>query len=389
MVVVLYEDSFYLNFVPFYTFHNVFDLYYGFKRIYEKIFDIMKLNKNIEKVSFIGRKKQLEYFLKSKNIKNEVFDYSNDILFINARINDINKAFLLKQREFISDDYGFIMALRVDKEIKKEIDYKKLFSNEINIENISNKFVNIGVVDSLKYAFDLIKNIKVEFLNDFERNYKSIKTKFKKYKKDIYIGKNVKMQKFVELDSSIGPIIISNNCIINSFSNLVGPLFIGENSLIDDAYIRENSVIGKTCKISGEIEESYIMDYTNKHHTGFVGHSYLGEWVNLGAMTTTSDLKNNYSNIKFYINNKTIDSGTIKMGVLLGDHVKTAIGVMINCGTIIGEGSVIFKSPSGKFIKPFLWGEEEYKKDLFIENLKKIVKRRNFNLIEEYIHLIL
>ncbi|MCX8058659.1 MAG: putative sugar nucleotidyl transferase [Spirochaetes bacterium] len=388
MHIVLYEDSFYPNFIPFYLFHNVFDLYYGFRRIYSKIIDIKRKNKNIKGVTFIGRKLQLEYFLEKTKLTNDIFEYEEDILFINSRITDINEAFKLKQREYIIDNDGFVIAIRVDKSSKRELNIKGLFSNEINANTISSNLIKINKVSSLAYSFDLIKNLNKEFFRDYERNYSDIKKHLKRIKKDIFVGKNCKISKFVDFDTKNGPIIISDNVTINSFTVICGPVYIGNGSLIDNAYIRENCVIGNICKISGEIEESYIMDYTNKHHEGFLGHSYLGEWVNIGAMTTTSDLKNNYSNIKFQIGNKTIDAGTIKMGALIGDHVKTAIGVMINCGTIIGAGSVIFKTPENKTIEPLRWGLEEYRKDIFIENTKKVMKRRDIEMSHSLISII-
>lgn len=388
MNIVLYEDSFYPNFIPFYNFHNIFDLYYGFRRIFQKIFDIKRENKNIKGITFLGRKAQLEYFLERQNINNDIFDYEDDVLFINSRIKDLNNAINLEKKEYIADSDGFIMAIRVDKESKKRIDIKKLFSDEINSEVISREFIQKETVLSLRYSFDFIKYNNEEFFRDFQRNYNYLKKNYKRFKKDIFIGKNVKIPKYIDFNTDNGPIIISNDVEIKSFTNICGPVYIGEKTLVDDAYIRENTIIGNVCKVSGEIEETYIMDFSNKHHTGFLGHSYLGEWVNLGAMTTTSDLKNNYSTIKFQINNRTVDSETIKMGSLIGDHVKTAIGVMINCGTIIGAGSVIFKTPDKKYIESLKWGEENYKREIFIENVQKVMKRRNIELTEKYLNII-
>ena len=221
-------------------------------------------------------------------------------------------------------------------------------------------------------------------LADFERNMVMLRDDYKEVEPNVFVGKDVSRARLVEFNTDNGPVLIDDGAVINPFTAIWGPAYIGKNSVLDRAYIHSATVIGNTCKISGEVEECYFMDYSNKHHTGFFGHSYVGEWVNIGALSTTSDLKNNYSPIKFEMHDKVIDSGTIKMGSLFGDHVKLAIGLMINCGTIIGEGSVLFASPSAKTIAPVRWGDKEYIKTKFEETCEKIMKRRSVELPDTY-----
>jgi hypothetical protein len=111
------------------------------------------------------------------------------------------------------------------------------------------------------------------------------------------------------------------------------------------------------CRVGGEVEESIIHGYSNKYHDGFLGHAYVGEWVNLGAMTTNSDLKNDYSSVSVMMNGKPFDTGSTKIGGFIGDHVKTSIGTLLNTGAIVGTMAILVATgaPLPKYIPPFAW----------------------------------
>lgn len=200
---------------------------------------------------------------------------------------------------------------------------------------------------------------------------------------NVYISKKAIIQQYVSLQTDKGPIIVDADATLRSFSIIDGPAYIGRGTLIDSAKIRFGSTIKHICRIGGEIENSVIESYTNKHHDGFIGHSYLGSWVNIGAMTTTSDLKNNYSNIRLQIGDKTVDTGVNKFGSIICDYAKLGIGLMLNTGTVIGQGVNLFQGayPLPKYIPPFRWGEKDtYRLERFIEDLSKIMQRRGENL---------
>jgi glucose-1-phosphate thymidylyltransferase len=147
------------------------------------------------------------------------------------------------------------------------------------------------------------------------------------------------------------------------------------------------SCIGQTCKLSGEISDSIFGDFSNKAHEGFIGHSLLGSWVNLGALSTTSDLKNNYGEVKINYLDTIHTTGGIKFGSLVGDFVKTAIGTLLNTGTVIGCGAMVVGDLfSLKYLKPFQWkagGDNLYKIDRFINDSKKIMARRQQKMSDE------
>lgn len=154
--------------------------------------------------------------------------------------------------------------------------------------------------------------------------------------KNLYVATTAELHPFVVIDTTNGAVVIDEKAIILPYSRIEGPAYIGEETHIHSGNIRGGTSIGPFCRIGGEVENSIIQGYTNKYHSGFLGHSYLGEWVNIGAIATTSDLRNDYSAVKVYIKGSLIDTGEIKMGSFIGDHTKTSIGTLFNTGTMVG-----------------------------------------------------
>jgi UDP-N-acetylglucosamine diphosphorylase/glucosamine-1-phosphate N-acetyltransferase len=143
------------------------------------------------------------------------------------------------------------------------------------------------------------------------------------------------IEPLVTIDVSHGPVIIDGGALVRSFSRIQGPCYIGRDTQVRGASVCD-STIGPMCRIGGEIEESIIQGFSNKCHDGFLGHSYVGSWVNLGAGTQVSDLRNDYGSIPVTINRLDIDTGLNKVGVFMGDHTKTSIHTSINSGTTVG-----------------------------------------------------
>jgi hypothetical protein len=139
------------------------------------------------------------------------------------------------------------------------------------------------------------------------------------------------------------------------------------------------SVFGPECRIRGEIVSSVFMGYGNKAHDGFVGHSVVGHWVNLGAGTTTSNLKNTYGPVRLEVSGSRIETGRANLGTLFGDHAKTAIGTMLATGTVVGAGANVFGAPTPpKHVPPFAWGSagERVTEDGFLTVARRVLARR-------------
>lgn len=165
---------------------------------------------------------------------------------------------------------------------------------------------------------------------------------------------------FAVLDATDGPILVGRGARIEAHSHVRGPCVIGAGTQILGGSV-SGTTFGPQCRIAGEVEASVWQGYANKRHHGFVGHSVVGEWVNLGALTTTSDLKNNYGNVRVVIDGQEVDSGSPKVGSLIGAHVKTGIGTLLTTGACVGTGAQLFGG--GRFaprsVASFAWWDGE------------------------------
>ncbi|MCI0465348.1 MAG: hypothetical protein L0Z62_51160 [Gemmataceae bacterium] len=140
---------------------------------------------------------------------------------------------------------------------------------------------------------------------------------------------------FVVADTRGGPVLIDRGAVIHSFSRLEGPCYVGPESWILGAKLR-GGTLGPNCRVGGEVEASILQGHSNKYHDGFLGHSYLGEWVNLAAGTQVSDLRNDYGTVKVTVNGERVATGLTKVGSFLGDHTKTGLNALLNTGTTAG-----------------------------------------------------
>lgn len=197
----------------------------------------------------------------------------------------------------------------------------------------------------------------------------------------VYLETGASVEPFVVLDASEGPILIRRGASIASFTRIVGPCYIGENTIIVGDAIRACS-IGDVCKVRGEISGSIMLGHSNKGHTGFVGSSYIGRWVNFGAGTTTSNLKNTYGSVQLSTPTGMRDTGLQFLGSLIGDHSKTGIGTMLTTGCVVGAGANVYgATTTPKSIPPFAWGDGEpydrYELDKFLEVAARMMERRH------------
>jgi UDP-N-acetylglucosamine diphosphorylase/glucosamine-1-phosphate N-acetyltransferase len=175
---------------------------------------------------------------------------------------------------------------------------------------------------------------------------------------DVYVAPGVRVHPLVVIDAEHGPVYLDEGAEIHPFTRIEGPCYIGKKTILLGAKCREGNSIGPMCRVGGEVEESILQGYSNKYHDGFLGHAYVGEWVNLGALTTNSDLKNDYSSVSVMLDGKNaIDTGSTKVGSLIGDHTKTSIGTLLNTGAYVGAMALIAGTgkPLPKFIPSFAW----------------------------------
>ncbi|MBC8045041.1 MAG: GlmU family protein [Rhizobacter sp.] len=219
--------------------------------------------------------------------------------------------------------------------------------------------------------------------------------------KKIFIAEGADIRAGAVLDATDGAIAVMKGASVWPNAVLMQGVFIGEGSTVKiGAKIYEHVYLGKRCKAGGEIEASIFDDCSNKQHDGFVGHSYISSWCNLGADTNTSDLKNNYGAVRMNSGGKEIDTKMTFLGLIMGEHSKSAIGTMFNTGALVGMSSNIFGAGfPPKTIGSFQWGGAEnksvekksaenkfvrYELEKALDVAKVVMKRRGLTMSEEY-----
>ena len=206
----------------------------------------------------------------------------------------------------------------------------------------------------------------------------------------IFAGKRTVIRPGVVIDAENGPVIIGSDVTIMPNAVIMGPSAIGSGATIKiGAKIYGGTTIGDHCKVGGEVEASVMLPWSNKQHEGFLGHSYLGSWVNIGADTNTSDLKNTYGPVSIVRRGKKIDTGMQFLGLTMGDHSKSGINVMFDTGTVVGVCCNVFGAGlPPKEIPSFSWGGAgnfaAYDPEKGFAVMKIVMARRNVRPGEEY-----
>lgn len=400
----IFEDDKFDQFFPLTYNRPVYELICGISRIKDKIAwffpeaEITLLCRDyLETVLQIKTNQKVNDF----EIKNE-----DELLFINGRVlphRDLSEKLNFSQEEkffFCGQDFVSWRGTGLSFKNYENI-FKTLYAKD-HIKPIKQKRAISQIeVNLVGYLWDLVNVNKSEIENDFERMKPSLDFKniFKRNEIDgqaliydigkVYVGKDCQLDGQVVLDARRGPIFVGDNVTIQPQTRLEGPCYVGEGSILVGGKIREGTSIGPVCRIGGEVEQSIFLGYSNKYHEGFLGHSYVGEWVNLGALTTNSDLKNNYSPVKVMVKGEPVDTGLIKVGSFLGDHVKTGIGTLLGTGMVVGFATNIFGGGMirEKSIPSFCWGDtnnlEEYELDKAMGTAQIVMERRNIKFSQE------
>ena len=374
MNVIIYENKILDSLKPFMVNHSPVELRIGAFTNFERIKNLF----NDEDKLFIIVRKDIEGLIKDKfptydvnpDTVPEGICLNSSAIFMDTDID------LIKKKQNLSTSNQLI-SFYLNKKISL-IDFYDVVNDksEITIES------NIKIINNMWDIFDMpeqiLENDYKEFL--FTNNYNWHHSLIKINEDKVFIGNNCTLKAGVILDASIGPIIIDENVTIEHHVSIKGPVYIGKGSLVSSgSKIKENTIIGPVCKVGGEISHCNFLGYSNKVHEGFLGHSYVGEWVNIGAGTNNSNLKNNYSNIRIIIDSKEYDTQKQFLGTLIGDYTRIAIGTTINTGTYLSIGSNIFNHEfSCKYMPAFSWGlNERVIFNKFIDSILKMKNRRN------------
>jgi len=207
---------------------------------------------------------------------------------------------------------------------------------------------------------------------------------------EIWLGPGAVLGPGVAIDASAGPVIIDRDVRVLPNAYLEGPLYLGCGARVKAcATLYGETAVGAGCRVSGEIAESQLLPYMNKQHAGFLGHSVVGSWVNLGADTTNSDLKNNYGDIKVNYGLGPVETGSRFVGLMIAEHAKSAIGTTFNTGTTVGFASNVFAAGFPRTcLDNFTWGDgrgrRHFQVDRALEVARIVMSRRDCRFTEAH-----
>jgi len=308
-------------------------------------------------------------------------------LFVNGRVVRLPEAVVrgLDSKAYMSGDT--MIAFRTRKEVTLEVSRDGV--REERLSGISKELPKEGVdAFVLEHPWDVVRHNRDVLEADFSEfgagRVLGVIDPLAVLMGDgtqFMLGAGSTVDPFCVIDVREGPVVIGNDVQVRAHSTVQGPCYLGDGSVIDGALIRPGTSVGPVSRLSGEVEESVFQGWSNKHHLGFMGHAWVGEWVNLGAGTNNSDLKNNYGRVRVGSPRGPLDTGLQKLGCFIGDHTKTGIGSLLNTGAVIGPFcSLLGGKVSPKYLPPFTWqgpeGFEKYRLDEAVATARAVMRRR-------------
>jgi len=381
----IFEDNFYRRLLPLVYFRPVYDLRCGIFRLREKI-----LRGYPKGAVTLHCRWYLADVLQEQHLEAQVNRIdAESCLFINGRVLAGDK-FFKRIKEAAAENTvlvhdGAVVAAYLS---GPHLDALKLkLEGVLSISDFGDLPRKEIGVQMIHYPWDLVYENAEQVSADFQALTRGKKRKrlegriypgaYLVNRKNIVLERDAVVKPGAVLDAEEGPIYIGKGAKIFPNATIIGPAFIGENTFIKTgAKIYEGTSIGEFSKVGGEVEGSIIHGYSNKQHDGFLGHSYLGMWVNLGADTNNSDLKNNYSNVAVEIDGQKVDSGSLFAGLFMGDHSKSGINSMFNTGTVVGVCCNIFGTGfPPKYVPSFSWGGSKSLTTYDLERCAKVAER--------------
>jgi len=405
MIIAVFEDECYENFLPLTYTRPVFECRTGMLSLLERV---QKQFQESELICFTRSYLAPTFRKRVSYPVNDVKAVDDDVLLINGTLlmNDKTKQLIKKKlasNTLMTQD-GRIAAAHLSHDTaRKYVSELRKPLTSLSLKRLLKKCKQLDAsnLPLLNYPWELVNHNAELIKQDYAAAGKkesegTIDDKAAIYGKkiDVYVGKGSFVEAHVTLDARDGPIFIGSGTDVHSGSRITGPTYISNKVMIPSGLIREGCSIGPVSRIGGELEETIIQGYTNKYHTGFIGHAYIGEWVNLGAATTNSDLKNTYGNVQVSTRGKNVDTGTTKVGCFIGDHAKTSIGTQIYTGKKIGIASQVHGFVTKDVPSFTIWSESLGSKpaELYlqsaIETQKRVLARRSVEQTKEDVELL-
>jgi UDP-N-acetylglucosamine diphosphorylase/glucosamine-1-phosphate N-acetyltransferase len=268
------------------------------------------------------------------------------VLFVNARL--VPSASIKSQLKRFADagqEAAIISGQSIAVALVKQCDFQLTADTEpaalvnyLRSRNLPTVNVELPLID---WPHDLVRHHMACCRENLEHRLEN--EGYREVRPGLFVAQNVTLGEHLVIDAKNGPVLVDHDATIGAFSYLRGPVYIGPKAKVNEhASLKDCVSLGHNTKVGGEVEASIIEPYSNKQHHGFLGHSYVGSWVNLGAGTTNSDLKNTYGPVNMQYGSEKISTGMQFVGSFIGDYVKTAINTAIFTGKTIGVCSMLY-----------------------------------------------
>jgi UDP-N-acetylglucosamine diphosphorylase/glucosamine-1-phosphate N-acetyltransferase len=386
--VCIFEDPGYAGFLPLVYSRAVFELRCGILALWEKITKDYAGDVGFFCVarSYVaqGLSERLGFPV------NRVADFSGEtMLFINGRLlapPALSQLLPVEGRPacFLSD--GELVAFRVDQSTLRErfADPEAFLASDFSQKIVEELPANVVKTTLLRFPWEIVSNnpgqIGVDF--DMSRQGGRIEGELDERAviynaRAVHISPGARIDAGVVIDARGGPVFVGTDARVSAFSRIEGPCSIGENCILVGGKITGGCSFGPCCRVGGEVEQTIFQGYSNKYHEGFIGHSYLGEWVNLGALTTNSNLRNTYTNVTVVVEGRPVQANTLKVGTFVGDFTRTGIGTLLDTGSSLGFSTNVFggKGVLPKYIPSFVWGDGESFAEYILEKAMATAQR--------------
>jgi len=370
--VCIFEDAAYRGFLPLSYSRAVFELRCGMLSLWEKTF--REYDGDVS-FYFMARPHLAEVLSERLPYPvNQLQDFDGEsVLFLNGRLLSppgLSQLVSLDGKSCCYFAGGELLACRVEAgELLRETARPEFFLDPGARESLAGRLPRNDVTATLlQYTWELVNNNPGQIGTDFERSRQGGKIEGDVDERAVlynaravHVSQGARIDAGVVLDARGGPIFVGTGARISSSSRVEGPCAISEDTHLVGGRYTGGCTFGPCCRIGGEVEQSVFQGHSNKYHEGFVGHSYVGEWVNLGALTTTSDLKNTYGCVSVIVDGRAVETGLMKVGSLVGDFTKTGIGTLLDTGAVLGFSANVFggKGVLPKDVPCFVWGGGE------------------------------
>jgi UDP-N-acetylglucosamine diphosphorylase/glucosamine-1-phosphate N-acetyltransferase len=387
-MIFVYEDEGYRNLEPLVTFRPVFDLRCGRETLLERV---CRLNPS-EEIGLLVRPelaaltRELHPSL-AVNPRASGSTAEGMITFLSARVvlrqpipTGLREAMLVHDGEIV----GFRAKLR-------HATKPPLKQNDISALKLSGQETDVPLV---RYPWDIVALNEIELDRDLpvrrDRTRLPAGVHILGKRQRLFVSRGALVDPGVVLDVRSGAVYLDRNSQVRAGSVVTGPCYVGPGTVLDHALVRPGSSFGPECRIGGEVESSVFIGHSNKHHEGFIGHAVIGEWVNLGALTTNSDLRNDYGEVHVRLRGRELSTELRKFGCIIGDHAKTAIGSLLNTGGVVGVFANWFEPGlAPKDIPAFAWGSRgRCRLSDALETARTVMSRRGVTMSRAYEQLV-